>query len=242
MPSMAIALETSTGAPRARRRASTRCATGSVGGTTTLEGLYVLRGNLLFGRDRSLYLGRQAVDDRSWRFPGWVYEETPAAGKPDKERPRKINDHGCDAMRGMMTYLRDRDLHGAAGQVSVFPKPAASTTRSKGLADWWIDSGFADEYGMTQRRHLRSEVRSVKHNLQIAFDTEGHEQGAAGAHRARHRSGRPNKLCLRAAAGRARCASARLPRAEVTSMRPKKKSKPSAWQIGTTNARRSWQG
>ena len=110
------------------------------------RGLYILRGNLLFGRDRSLYLAGKPWTT-AMEIPGWVYEET-AAGKPDKERPRKINDHGCDAMRGMMTYLRDRD-YTPPPEVGVFP-PGSINNEIPGLAEWWVESGFNEEYGMTQ--------------------------------------------------------------------------------------------
>jgi len=118
------------------------------------RGLYILRGNLLFGRDRTLYLAGKPWTTAQ-EIPGWVYEETPE-GKPNKERPRKINDHGADAMRGMMTYLRDRSYTEPPAK-SVFP-PGSINARIPGFEDWWVEAGFGDhpwyrhdaeEYGMT---------------------------------------------------------------------------------------------
>jgi phage terminase large subunit len=45
-------------------------------------------------------------------IPGYVYEEIPPeklGEKEDKERPRKVNDHGCDAMRYACMYAWARD-------------------------------------------------------------------------------------------------------------------------------------
>lgn len=71
-----------------------------------MRGLYILNGNLYFGRDETLY--EQA---KPWRtvdeLPGIVVREY-NDGAENKEEIVKVNDHGFDVMRGVCLHLRDQ--------------------------------------------------------------------------------------------------------------------------------------
>lgn len=64
--------------------------------------LFMLKGALV-ERDGALVEERKPVCTEQ-EIPGYVWQTTPE-GKPDKEEPLKVNDHGCDAMRYGVMYL-----------------------------------------------------------------------------------------------------------------------------------------
>lgn len=66
--------------------------------------LFLLR-NALVERDGALVEERKPVCTEQ-ELPGYVWQVTPD-GKPDKEEPMKINDHGCDALRYAVMYLEN---------------------------------------------------------------------------------------------------------------------------------------
>jgi len=109
------------------------------------RGLYILAGCLRYGRDEELYR-RGKPWHTAMEIPGVVYEE-PKPGKPAHETPRKIDDHGFDAMRGAMTYL----MRSRPEDRPVPPVFDASSINSRipGLAEKWIEMGFDEvpEYG-----------------------------------------------------------------------------------------------
>lgn len=70
-----------------------------------MRGLYLLNGNLYYGRDQSLYDAAKPWCTAQ-ELPGIVYEET-EDGRPNKEKILKVNDHGFDVMRGIALGLRD---------------------------------------------------------------------------------------------------------------------------------------
>lgn len=64
--------------------------------------LYLLKGALV-ERDGALVEERKPVCTEQ-ELPGYIWQTTPD-GKPDKEEPLKVNDHGCDALRYGVMYL-----------------------------------------------------------------------------------------------------------------------------------------
>lgn len=103
------------------------------------RGLYVLAGNLLGGRDPTLY-----ENGLPWcttmELPGVVYKEYPD-GRPNREEIVKHNDHGFDCMRGVCTYLRDRTEPDPERKL---PIPADSTNAQiPGFMEEW-EKDFGD--------------------------------------------------------------------------------------------------
>lgn len=64
--------------------------------------LYMLRGALV-EVDAALSEAHKPTSTEQ-EMPGYVWQTTPD-GRPDKEEPLKINDHGCDAMRYAVMYV-----------------------------------------------------------------------------------------------------------------------------------------
>jgi PBSX family phage terminase large subunit len=64
--------------------------------------LFLLR-NALVERDGSLVEAHKPTCTEQ-EIPGYVWQTTPE-GRPNKEEPLKLNDHGCDALRYMVMYL-----------------------------------------------------------------------------------------------------------------------------------------
>lgn len=64
--------------------------------------LFLLR-HALVERDGSLTEAHKPTCSEQ-ELPGYVWQTTPE-GRPDKEQPLKLNDHGCDALRYLCAYL-----------------------------------------------------------------------------------------------------------------------------------------
>jgi phage terminase large subunit len=64
--------------------------------------LFLLRGALV-ERDGSLSEAHKPTCTEQ-ELPGYIWQTTPD-GRPDKEEPLKLNDHGCDALRYAVMYL-----------------------------------------------------------------------------------------------------------------------------------------
>lgn len=77
--------------------------------------LFLLRGALV-ERDGALVEERKPVCTEQ-ELPGYIWQES-ADGKPIKEEPMKVNDHGADAMRYAVMYLDGKPPRRQAGSHS----------------------------------------------------------------------------------------------------------------------------
>ncbi len=103
------------------------------------RGLYILNGNLYYGKDESL-----ALEAKPWstvqELPGIVYKEDGSGELTDQIV--KKNDHGFDVVRGVCLHLRDRS-EPEPEDAPVIP-PDSFNARIPGFEEQWIKDGFAD--------------------------------------------------------------------------------------------------
>ncbi len=114
------------------------------------RGLYLLRDCLRFGREQRL------IDEsRPWathqEFSGYCYPVR-EDGKPIKDEPIKVNDHGCDAMRMMGVYWRDHVGFEQSAELERRPDP------SWGPRSYGVRLRHAEVLGNTARRIYRGKA------------------------------------------------------------------------------------
>lgn len=104
------------------------------------RGLYILNGNLYYGKDETL-----ALEAKPWctvqELPGIVYKEDAQSELTDQIV--KKNDHGFDVMRGVCNYMRDRTEPEPEGRVII--PPDSFNAQIPGFEEEWIKDGFGDE-------------------------------------------------------------------------------------------------
>ena len=79
--------------------------------------LFLLRGALV-ERDESLVKAKRPICTEQ-EFPGYVWQMTPD-GRPDREDPLKLNDHGMDATRYATMYVDRPPAKLSSGQVDFY--------------------------------------------------------------------------------------------------------------------------
>jgi hypothetical protein len=114
------------------------------------RGFYILRDCLRFGREPKL-----VEESRPWcthqEFAGYCYPVR-EDGKPIKDEPIKLNDHGCDATRMMAVYWRDHVGYEQSASLERRPDP------TWGPRSYGVRLRHAEVLGNTAKRIYRGKT------------------------------------------------------------------------------------